>query len=135
MHKECKIPIGNNSMRRDLYLSCSDIYFRHGTSASAPPPPSPCLSFRRHKCTPTQWKEFHISRGSQSHLSSLRDSRALLPLHGLNNNESVAHADRLPPCIQHDSMRQQPFVLVKRHRKARRANGAHSARNPMENVL
>lgn len=74
--------------------------------------------FGRHKCTPTQWKEFHISRGNQSHLSSLRDSVALLPLHGLNNNESGEHADRLPPCIQHDSMRQQPFVLVKQHRKS-----------------
>lgn len=32
LHKECKTTIGNKVMWRDLYLSCSDIYFRLGSS-------------------------------------------------------------------------------------------------------
>lgn len=74
-------------MRRDLYLSCSDIYFRRGTSTNV-------IFFTQTQThTPIQWEEFHIFQGKQSHLSSLRDSRALLPLQGLNNNENSMQAD------------------------------------------
>lgn len=88
MHKGCKITIGNNSVRRDLYLSCSDIYFRRGTSTNVI-----FFSTQTQTHTPIQWEEFHIFRGKQSHLSSPRDSRALLPLRGPNNNENSTQAD------------------------------------------
>lgn len=51
LQKDCKITTGNNSTWRDLYLSCSDIYFSWGTSTNI-------LSQRQ---THIQRQEFHIS--------------------------------------------------------------------------
>ena len=54
LHKECKITVGNKGTQRDLYLSCSDIYFRRRSSTSI-------IFFSQTQTrTHIQREEFHI---------------------------------------------------------------------------
>lgn len=71
LHKEFKITIGNKSMWIDPYLSCSDIYFRRGSSTNI-------ILSQTQTRTYLQREEFHIFGQEQSHLSSLCDALALL---------------------------------------------------------
>lgn len=55
LHKECNITIGNKGLWGNLYLSCSDIYFRRGSSTNI-------ILSQTQTRTHIQRGEFHIFR-------------------------------------------------------------------------
>lgn len=82
LHKECKITISNNGMWRDLYLSCSDIYFRREFYQYYSFADTNTYTYTKGSIS-YFWSE-------QSNLFSLCDVLALLQFQGLSHIENPA---------------------------------------------